>query len=173
MIFLDGLNSIIESIYLNEEISSKPGNSTIFINPGNVKYIIGKIVIISSIDYPSEKIEKLISNNCKIISRISTENPRVELAPYILRLDFNIMWNGRTINNFETMNKILEDDDCSFDIGSGILYFPKLSYIPQEAMDNLGNLSSLGWVLQQVGVNVKEDTPFKNLDILKTKKIVF
>lgn len=173
MIFLDGLNSLIESIYLNEEISSKPGNSTIFVNPENVKYIIGKIIIVSSVSYPEEKINALISNNCKIISRVKINNPKVELAPYILKMDLNIMWNGKILNNFESMNKILEEDDCSFDMNSNTLYFPKLSYIPKEAMDEYGNLSSLGWVLQQVGTNIKENTPFKNLDILKTKKIVF
>lgn len=173
MIFLDGLNSLIESIYLNEEISSKPGNSTIFVNPENVKYIIGKIIIVSSVSYPEEKINVLISNNCKIISRVKINNPKVELAPYILKMDLNIMWNGKILNNFESMNKILEEDDCSFDMNSNTLYFPKLSYIPKEAMDEYGNLSSLGWVLQQVGTNIKENTPFKNLDILKTKKIVF
>ena len=173
MIFLDGLNSIIESIYLNENISNKPGNSTIFINPLNVKYLVGKIIIINIVNYPSEKIDILLSNNCKIISRVFIENPQIEISPYILKLDFNIMWNGRILNIFESLNKILEDDDCSFDVNSGVLYFPKISYIPEEAVDEQGNLSSLGWVLQQVGINVKENTPFKNLDILKTKKIVF
>ena len=173
MIFLDGLNSIIESIYLGEEISNKLGNSTIFVNPGNVKYVIGKIVIINELNYPSEKIETLLNNNCKLISRVYIDNQNIELAPYILKLDFNIMWNGRVLNNFDTMNKILEEDDCAFDVSSGVLYFPKMSYIPREAVDEKGNLSSLGWVLQQTGVNIKEDTPFKNLDILKTKKIVF
>ena len=40
-------------------------------------------------------------------------------------------------------------------------------------MDSEGNLTSIGWAMQQVGLNIRTDTIFKDLDILKTKKTLF
>ena len=52
------------------------------------------------------------------------------------------------------------------------LYFPKIYEITSEnrVMDDYGNLSCLGWVLHQVGMNLDKNTRFFDLDVIKTKK---
>lgn len=172
MIYLEGLNSIIESIYLSDGISNKTSNCDIYVNPENVKYLTGKTVIINTINYPIENVDTLIKNRCHIISRVFIDNQNVEIRPYILRVCFNIMWNGKTVLHTETLDGLVEDDYCDFDLTTSTLYFPKLVMYENEC-DNLGNLTALGWALQQVGVNIKTDTKFINLDIIKTRKIIF
>ena len=172
MIYFSGLDSIIESIYLNDNITNKLGTSNIFVNPENVKYIIGKIIIINTCDYPEEKINALLNNNCKIISRVYINNSNVDIHPYILKLNLNIMWNGKVISDYSTLDEILDNDECSFNFNDNTLYFPKINNDKLKTKDDFGNLTSIGWVLQQVGINIKTDTPFVNLDILKTGKII-
>ena len=172
MIYFSGLDSIIESIYLDDNITNKLGTSNIFVNPENVKYIIGKIIIINTCDYPEEKINTLLSNNCKIISRVYINNSKVDIHPYILKLNFNIMWNGKVIGDYSTLDEILDNDECSFNINDNTLYFPKINNNKLKTKDTFGNLTAIGWVLQQVGVNIKSDTPFINLDIIKTGKVI-
>jgi hypothetical protein len=70
------------------------------------------------------------------------------------------------------MSDLLENDYCTFDLNEYRLYFPKLQEVG-AVMDDYGNLTSLGWVLQQVGVNIKTDTPFKDMDVIKSGKVVF
>lgn len=174
MIYLEGLDSVIESIYLGEELSNKVGNCNIFVNPENIKYIVGKIVIINSCEYPEEQIQQLIENKCHIISRVAIDNPGVEVRPYILRICPQVMWNGRVIEEPMTLNNILECGFCEFDTDEFRLYFPKFyrcsDHIPQDAF---GNLSALGWVLQQVGINIDTKTPLTDLDLIKTRKLEF
>ena len=174
MIYLEGLDSVIESIYLGEELSNKVGNCNIFVNPENIKYIVGKIVIINSCEYPEEQIQQLLENKCHIISRVSRDNPGVEVRPYILRICPQVMWNGRVIEEPMTLNNILECGFCEFDTDEFKLYFPKFyrcsDHTPQ---DEFGNLSALGWVLQQVGINIDTKTPLTDLDLIKTRKLEF
>ena len=171
MIYLEGLESVIESVYLNDPVSDKVGECKVLVNPENIKYLTGRTIILTgNKPYPEEKITKLLDNGCKIISRVYTENPNIEVQPYILRLCFDIMWNGRVINSCLDVPDLFNSEEILYK--SGVLYFPKI-YDPRILVqDNYGNLNCIGWALQQVGINIKKDTPFTNLDILKTGKII-
>lgn len=172
MIFLNGIESIIESTYLNETISTKIGSCNIFVNPKNIKFLARKTVIINIIDYPEEYIQQLINNECKVISRVKYDK-NIDFEPYILKINSNIFWNGDNIEQPENINEILEDDLCSYDMDKNILRFPKLKNIKNiKNIEKDGNLSCIGWVLQQVGINIVENTPFVNLDIIKTGKVI-
>lgn len=174
MIYLEGLGSVIESIYLGEELSNKVGNCDIFVNPENVKYLIGKTVIINICEYPEENLDILVENKCHIISRIFIDNPEVEIRPYILRICPQVMWNGRVIKEPMTLNNILECGYCEFDADEFKLYFPKFyNCSDRNPKDDYGNLSVLGWVLQQVGININTKTPLTDLDLIKTGKLEF
>lgn len=174
MIYLEGLGSVIESIYLGEELSNKVGNCNIFVNPENVKYLIGKTVIINICEYPESYLKQLIENKCHIISRVFIDNEDIEIRPYILRICPQVMWNGRFIQDPMTFDNILECGYCEFDTDEFTLYFPKFtSCIDRSPADPYGNLSVLGWVLQQVGINITTKTPLTDLDLIKTRKIEF
>lgn len=174
MIYFSGLDSIIESVYLSEELDNKIGSCDIFINPSNVKYLIGKIIIINECDYPDSKLDILSKNGCHIISRVYSQREDVEVQPYILRINFGIMWNGKVLDSCSSLDSILDKDDCKFDIETNTLYFPKIkNYSIIKSSDEYSNLTALGWVLHQVGVNIKHNTVFENLDIIKTGKVMF
>lgn len=173
MIYFSGLDSIIESIYLSDELDNRVGSCEVFINPDNVKYIIGKTVIISVCDYPSEKIDILSKNGCHIISRVYSSREDVEVQPYIMRLNFSIMWNGRSLNSCDSLDSLLDNDNCTYDLDNNTLYFPKIISPILKTKDEYENLTVLGWVLQQIGINIKQSTVFENLDIIKTGKVVF
>lgn len=171
MIFLNGIESIIESTYLNETISTKIGSCNIFVNPKNIKFLARKTVIINIVDYPEENILQLLNNECKVISRIKYNIEGIDFEPYILKINSSVFWNGDIIEQPEELNDILEDDLCSYDMDRNILRFPKLTNI-KNIKDEENNLSCIGWTLQQVGINIVLDTPFINLDIIKTGKVV-
>jgi hypothetical protein len=177
MIYFDGLESIIECEYLTEELSDRAGTSQVFVNPDAIGYLIGKTVIINRLGYPEEKIKELVEKqNCRVISRLYTEIPKVEFHPYILRICDSVMWSGRDIENFPPRNKfstMLENEQCSFSLSDYVLYFPRVYNHSGYSTDDKGNLTALGWALQQVGINVKNDTPFINLDVIKSKKVAF
>lgn len=175
MIYFSGLDSIIESIYLNDNLDNKVGTCEVFVNPDNVKYIVGKTVIINICDYPDSKLDILSSNGCHIISRIYSQREDIEVQPYILRLNFNVMWNGKVIEFCNFLDDILDKDNCIFDFENNILYFPKIINLGStlKPKDEYGNLTVIGWVLQQVGINIKSQTVFENLDIIKTGKVMF
>lgn len=171
MIYLEGLESIIESIYLNDGLSDRVGECKVLVNPENPKYLTGRTIILTgNKEYPEEKISRLLENGCKIISRTFINHPLIEVQPYILRLCFDIMWNGRIIKECLDVSDLLNSDDITYK--SGTLYFPKIYDKKISTMDEYGNLNCIGWALQQVGVNVKTETPFINLDVLKTGKIL-
>ena len=174
MIYLSGLDSIVEAIYLDESLDNRSGNCNIFVNPDNIGYLIGKTIIINTLDYPSEKIETLIRNNCKIISRVSCSISGVEFCPYILRINSGIIWNGVELLEFPKrgLSELLDANLCSFSLSDYTLYFPKI-FTETNVKDVDDNLTFLGWVLQQVGINIIKNTPFINLDLIKTKKIMF
>lgn len=174
MIYFEGLESIIECIYLEDTISNRTGNCNIFINPENITYMIGKTVIINSCEYPDDNIKILLGNGCKVISRVYNDIPGVEVRPYILKINDRVFWNGMIVDKFSDFSELLEMDYCKFDMDNYKLYFPKILGDMEDyrVMDAYGNLSVLGWVLQQVGVNIKKDTPFTNLDVIKTQKYI-
>lgn len=176
MIYFNGLESVIESVYLTDDLDNKIGGCDVFINPDNVKYLTGKVVIINSVSYPDSNIDILSSNGCHIISRTFRDREDVEVQPYILRLNFEVMWNGIVLEDLgdTELDTLLDKDICKYDILSGILYFPKIYEVGRyKTSDTYGNLTALGWALQQVGINIKKSTVFENLDILKTGKIIF
>ncbi len=175
MIYFSGLDSIIESIYLSDDLDNKIGSCDVFINPQNVKYLTGKTIILSMCDYPDSKIDILSSNGCHIISRIYSPREDIEVQPYILRLNFNIMWCGKIINKLEgELDSVLDKDNCKYDIADRVLYFPKIYDTGiYRITDEYHNLTALGWALQQVGINIKQTTVFENIDIIKTGKVVF
>ena len=170
MIYLCSLESIIESVYLEDTLSGRIGECNIFVNPDNIKYITSKTIIITTTDYEEERIKTLVSNGCKVISRVFYDSPDVEFQPYILRLNTNIMWNGKILHDYGSGRNLI--DSGLADFSNDVLYFPQIYNPTTETMDKYGNLTSLGWALQQVGVNVKTDTCFTNLDIIKTGKVV-
>ena len=176
MIYFNGLNSVIESIYITDNIDNKVGNCNVFVNPENVKYLTGKVIILNDPDYPESNIDILSSNGCHIISRTFRDREDLEVQPYILRLNFDIMWNGIVFNEISNTNldSLLDKDMCRYDISNKILYFPKIfNTNTYKTTDNYGNLTALGWALQQVGISIKQSTVFENLDIIKTGKVVF
>lgn len=174
MIYFEGLESIIECLYLEDNISNRPSNCDIFVNPENITYMMGRTVIINSCDYPEENVKTLLSNGCRVISRVYSDIPEIEVRPYILKLNERINWNGEVVRKFSDFSELLEEDHCRFDIDNYKLYFPKIYGLSEEnkVMDDYGNLSVLGWVLQQVGINIKTDTPFINMDVIKTQKYI-
>lgn len=176
MIYLEGLESVVECIYLNEELDNRVSSCNVFVNPENIKYLTGKTVIINVGDYPKEKIEQLVKNGCRVISRVYTDIENVEVRPYILRINTNIQWNGRVVTNYVEFTDLLDEtNECEFSVDDYVLYFPKISSIKPgnpRAMDSYGNLTSIGWALQQVGVNLV-DSAFTDLDIIKTEKIMY
>jgi len=172
MIYFEGLESVAEAIYLSESLSNRFGDCNIFVNPSRITYLVGKLIIINMPDYPKEDLETLLSQNCKVISRVWLDDARVEFSPYILRIDKNILWNGKDMEEYPKggLQEMLENDLCSFSLDDYVLYFPRISH--GNTLDSKGNLTVLGWVLQQTGCNLRRNTPFINLDLLKSKKIV-
>lgn len=165
MVYFTDIYSVIESIYLEEPIKEKVGPCNIFINPDSTSYIVGKVVIINKLDYPDEKIDALLSNRCEVITRVCTDRTDIKFQPYIIYPNFNIMWNGDTI---ELVSDLLRN--CSFDKDRQKLLFPKIK-VDISRVDEEGNLTALGWALHQVGLNIIKDTKFKDLDVIKTKKM--
>ena len=172
MIYLDSLESIIESVYLEDSLSGKVGECNVFVNPGSIKYLTSKTVVITVNDYGADKISSLLDNGCKVISRVYCDNDKVEIQPYIMRINNDIMWNGEILTQFSGTRSLIDSGNVRYDDETGRLYFPKI-YDPEiDIVDAYGNLTSLGWALQQVGINIKTDTAFTNLDLIKTGKIV-
>ena len=82
------------------------------------------------------------------------------------------MWNGEILTQFSGTRSLIDSGNVRYDDETGRLYFPKI-YDPEiDIVDAYGNLTSLGWALQQVGINIKTDTAFTKLDLMKTGKIV-
>lgn len=191
MIYFSGLDSIIESLYLDECLGDKLGSCKIFINPVNISYLTGKVIIINKLRYPQTYVAELINNGNKVISRVFTDNNKVDFEPYILRPIFNLVWGGDEVmvteediremdedNSDKLTEKLLDRilESCSYISDRNKLFFPKLigKGVNKIAMDDKGNLTAIGYSLQQVGVNIiKADTPFLDMDILKTKKLSF
>lgn len=167
MIYFSGLDSIIESLYLDEKISDKIGGCDIIVNPEVETYLVRKTIILNSTSYDTSKIERLLKNKCTVISRTSDfEISGVKVYPYLPRPNFHIQWNG----DFYDISK--GDIECSFDGARNILFFPKLEGPKEEFISDSGELSYLGWAMYQVGQDLK-NSQFPDLDILKTKKMRF
>ena len=155
MIRFDGIQSILESIYLSEELTTKLQGISIEVNPETLKFLSGKTVIINSRDYVLGT-ERGYANT--IISRVS-EGPGIIYVPYLPRVLPKIRWSGMIVG---TREEALE----SYFYDSGYLYFPKIQGYFSESQDNL---DFLGYIQYQIGYNFYEDSPFKDLDILKCR----
>ena len=177
MIYLSGLDSIIESIYLSDLISTQIGKAQIFVNPNQrLKYLTNKTIIITNNDYSVDYINQLVDGGNKVISRVYFNTDKVEIQPYIIRINDKIRFNGREIaeDSIEKIDDILLKGYGEYDEKEKRLYFPKIKIMDKETepyMDQYNNLTGLGWALHQVGVNMKEG-PLVNLDLLKLKKVI-
>ena len=174
--FNDKASHLVEAVYLGENVSDRAGDGcTRFVNPPNVKYIVGKTVIISSPNYPAEKINELLDNNCKVLERYC--NVGQNLSRYILRICPELHWNGDELDGSSCVTEddietLLLDNYYASIKNKVHLYFPKIYGVHDELLrDSLGGLSWLGWALFQVGINTDPTSPIKDLDLLKTRKI--
>jgi hypothetical protein len=166
MVYFSGLESVIESIYLEDRLGNKVGECDVFVNPTNTKYLVGKTIIINSLTYPENEINILLGNGNKVVTRISVDVPGIIFQPYIIRVSSRLMYNGKEVSGKVEIGDLLRDY-CFYD---NTLYFPKLNPKYYPVLDLAGNLTGIGWALHQVGVLVKDDLEFKNLDIIKLKK---
>ena len=184
MVYVNGLGSIIESLYLSDNLSNRTKDCNIFVNP-DFTYL-RNIVIINEADYPIDKVKVLLKNGCNVISRINLDVEGVKFYPYIMKINTGIMWNGRTVDfedvmygcesrtSFKFGEELLDCDSgySNYGLDDNVLYFPKIKNIPEELVkDKDGNLTSIGWALHQVGDNVDTETVFKDLDTIKTGKL--
>lgn len=180
MVYLDErenntLNSIVEGIYLGDKFSDRLGNSNILVNPDHVHYISGKTIIINQPEYPEENFNILRENGCKIISRIKLSYSGYNFQPYIVHPEFGIMWNGMTIDvsGIDINNLLSYLENCIIFNSPHELYFPKLIGLDESLLiDSEDNLTSLGWLMHQVGINVSSSSLFQDMDLLKTKKML-
>lgn len=176
MVYLSGLDSIIESIYLSDLLSTTIGKAQIFINPDQIKYVTNKTIIITKNGYSLDYIKKLVDNGNKVISRVFFNTDIIEIQPYIIRVNDKVQFNGRYINeeDIEKIDDLLVKGYGEYDETEHRLYLPKINITDPTSpsyVDRYNNLTGLGWALQQVGVNLKPG-PFENLDVLKLKKVV-
>lgn len=165
MVLMTGLDSIIESLYLKEELTSKQKLGNIIVNPVNTTYLINKTIIINHKYYPSSYIDELIDNRNIIISRFDINDDRVIVDPYELRINDNIQVLG---NEIEVVNEdMYENINHVFD--GKVLYYPK----PKRYFEYYfnGDLTVLGYLIYQLGCDVSSisKSEFLNLDIIKTK----
>lgn len=171
MIYFNGVDSIIECAYLRDIPSENIKESGIFVNPTSITYLTGKTVVITSPSYPLSAISLLLQHRNSVVSRVALENmDGVILNPYICRPEWGMMWNGEIIKeNIDNIEDIL--DHCSFSTEDMICYFPKILSTSIPLLDDLGNLTGLGYALHQVGQCIDPKLVFQDLDVLKTKKI--
>ena len=184
------LDSIIEGIYLGLEFNPNlPADGYCVIpnrkeKPGT--YHNNKKIIITRDNCCSKEVLDFITdprNNNKVFSRVtgfSEMYPGIKFLPYIIVPNFNIIWNGLEVTETDFLEEVREYR-CIYNWGSirfyedkNTLSLPKIINPSNElVMDSKGNLTSIGWAMQQVGVNIKTDTIFQDLDMLKTKKTLF
>lgn len=112
--------------------------------------------------YPEAHIRYMKDKN-KVITRVNFSIRGVSFRPYELRC------NDRIRRSNESIDFI--DESCYLTVDhrfDGInLYYPS----PDLYKDHMhrGSLTSLGYLLYQIGYDFIEDTPFKNLDVIKLK----
>lgn len=175
--YSNSLDAVIESIYLGEGLEDSLGRCNIIVNPVNLNYMSGKIAIINDYNYSWNSVSQLVETGSKVISRVHTNIPGVNYQPYILRVNQRIRWNGEILDlrgkKYKTQEILSllcgEDQKFKYDVEKQELYFPKI-LTETGTKDSLGDLSCLGWALQQVGINIKTDTKFTDLDVVKTMK---
>ena len=96
MILGNSLEAIVEACYLGESLTKKTGRANILVNPKDyLDYIIGRTIIINSDIIPIDTIKTLQENKNKIICRVKRED--FPYYPYVLRVNFNVRWNGQIL----------------------------------------------------------------------------
>jgi hypothetical protein len=165
MILLTGLDSVIESIYLEEKLTDLNRSTNILINPIDVTYVSGRIVIINHKSYPVHKLMKLIENKNEVYSRVNFNIEGINFKPYILRINDSIIPSGEIIDI--SSEDLYDKVDHKFK--NGILYYPTPKYYYDYHLD--GNLTVLGYLLYQIGINLEilDDSIQKDLNIIKLK----
>lgn len=167
MVLMTGLDSIIESLYLKEELTCSAKLNNILVNPMS-SYLIKKTVIISLKSYPIGYIKELLDNKNTVISRFKVDDERVIVDPYELRMNENIVPLGKKVNliNEEIYNEV----NHIFDTETSVLYYPK----PNKCMDYIvnGDLTVIGYLAYQLGCRLNgfnKPIQFNYLDIIKMK----
>jgi hypothetical protein len=175
----NGIDSFLEATYLGVPVSARGEERFIYVNPSAYHYLHGKVVIISSPDYPEERIKWLLDEGIKVIFR--NVNSFSEPDPYILRIEFGVMWNGDTLRCPEKLSfsEVLDflKKSCEVEpVGTGNpmrMFLPKIYGIPEDyLLDSDGNLTILGWAMHQVGINMGNQFAYQDLDLYKTGKIL-
>lgn len=162
MILLTGLDSIIESLYLDERLTEYSREGDILVNPVSITYVVNKTIIINHKNYPIDNIKYLLLKN-KVISRIDFGLDGVIVNPYLLRINKNIISSNEKVNiiNENLYSKV----EHKFD-GTN-LYYPR----PMSFYDHKfgSELTVIGYLMYQLGCDISDvkDPIFKNLDIIK------
>jgi hypothetical protein len=98
MVLLTGLDSIIESLYLDERLTEHSRDGNILVNPVSISYVINKVIIINHKYYPIDNIKILLNNRNKVITRVNYEVDGVKYDPYLLRINDSIRISNEKIN---------------------------------------------------------------------------
>lgn len=186
MIFKNSLASILEAIYLKEPITSKFGKAGIAVNPMNLDYILGRIIIFNLPGIPENIVREAVEHSKTVISRVKFGNPdldkRVNFQPYIMRIDSDVMWDGTAFPCPDEIKETQEVLDMFGDIRdfpeseipecTPEISIPKITHIRESLVHDCdGNLTCLGWALHQVGVNCGESSKYQDMDVIKTWKV--
>lgn len=175
----NGIDSFLEATYLGVPVSARGEERFIYVNPSAYHYLHGNVVIITNPDYPKETIKWLLKEGIKVIFRNTNEFSDPD--PYILRIEFGIMWNGDILScpkgaSFTEVLNFLKKNCEVEPVNTGLpmkMFVPKIYEIPKEyLLDTSGNLTILGWAMHQVGINMGNQFVYQDLDLYKTGKIL-
>lgn len=165
MILFNGLPSVLESLYLEDDITDKLTSSDIIVNPISSSYLTGKTIILNMPKISKNIIEEVLRKGNTVISRIPGYNPKIKVVPYLERPLFNIFWNWKIEDKISSENMDLID----FQVDYPNIYFPKAKTWEDTMVG--GFPSALGVLLHQVGQdNVINNKLYYNLDLQKVKK---
>lgn len=165
MILFNGLPSILESLYLGDDITDKLTLSDIVVNPINSSYLSGKTIILNMPNLNKTVIENILNKGNTVVSRIPGYNSKIKVIPYLEKPLFNVFWNWKTEDKITGKNI----DQVDFQVDYPNIYFPKAKTWEDALVG--GYPSALGILLHQVGQdNVINNKLFYNLDLQKIKK---
>lgn len=166
MVLMTGLDSIVESLYLKDNLTYLSKSASILVNPVS-SYISKKVIVINRKNYPLSYVDELIDNKNIVISRFDIGRKDVLVHPYELRMNESIMPLGKKVEviSDDTYDKV----DHIFDIEDMKLYYPK----PIKCLDYQvnGSLTIIGYLSYQLGYDISDivDAEFRHLDVIKMK----
>lgn len=166
MILFSGLDSVLESIYTDNQLTERMSNVDILVNPESITYLTGKICILTK---KHKNLDLLGRNGNTIITRVRcNEGPGIIYDPYIPKVFSRIVWNGDYVRALTkgTYDKI----EFSYNTYTGILSYPKPREYFQER-EETGELNSFGYLLYQLGENLFQDSVFQDIDLIKIGKL--